>query len=145
MKTEARIEDAEVHKDVDEVLNYITAMNYGIERLKELPLSLRLIREIHAKLLQGVRGEYKTPGEFRTSQNWVGGASLQTATFIPPPHTEVMKLMGNLEEYLYNVSPVPVLIKTGLMHAQFETIHPFLDGNGRIGRLLILSIPTRDT
>src|SRR3990167_8397387 len=132
LKAEARIEDAEVHKDVDEVLNYINAMNYGIERLKELPLSLRLIREIHAKLLQGVRGEHKTPGEFRTSQNWVGGASLQTAVFIPPPHIEIMKLMGNLEEYLQNITPTPVLIKTGLVHAQFETIHPFLDGNGRI-------------
>jgi len=137
LKAEARIEDTEVHKDVDEVLNYITAMNYGIERLKELPLSLRLIREIHAKLLHGVRGEHKTPGEFRTSQNWVGGASLQTAVFIPPPHLEIMKLMGNLEEYLHDISPIPVLIKTGLAHAQFETVHPFLDGNGRIGRLLI--------
>ncbi|MBI3443580.1 Fic family protein [Candidatus Woesebacteria bacterium] len=137
LKAEARIEDAEIHKDVHEVLNYIAAMNYGIERLKTLPLSLRLIREIHEKLLQGVRGEHKHPGEFRTSQNWVGGASLQTAVFIPPPKTEVMKLMGNLEEYLHHASPVPILIKTGLIHAQFETIHPFLDGNGRIGRLLI--------
>lgn len=137
LKAEARIEDAEIHKDVDEVLNYIAAMNYGIERLKELPLSLRLIREIHKKLLQGVRGEHKHPGEFRTSQNWVGGASLQTAVFIPPPQKEVMKLMDNLEEYLHDTSPIPILIKTGLIHAQFETIHPFLDGNGRIGRLLI--------
>lgn len=137
LKAEARIEDAAIHEDVDEVLNYITAMNYGIERLKELPLSLRLIREIHEKLLQGVRGEHKHPGEFRTSQNWVGGASLQTAVFIPPPQTEVMKLMGNLEEYLHDTTPAPILIKTGIIHAQFETIHPFLDGNGRIGRLLI--------
>lgn len=137
LKAEARIEDTEIHKDVDEILNYITAMNYGIERLKELPLSLRLIKEIHAKLLQGVRGEHRTPGEFRTSQNWVGGASLQTAVFIPPPHAEVTRLMGNLEEYLHDTAPVPILVKTGLIHAQFETIHPFLDGNGRIGRLLV--------
>lgn len=137
LKAEAHIEDAEIHKDVDEVLNYIAAMNYGIKRLKELPLSLRLIREIHEKLLQGVRGVHKHPGEFRTSQNWVGGASLQTAVFIPPPQTEVMRLMGNLEKYLHDTNPVPILIKIGLIHAQFETIHPFLDGNGRIGRLLI--------
>lgn len=131
LKAEARIEDAEIHKDVGEVLNYIAAMKYGIERLKELPLSLRLIREIHEKLLQGVRGEHKHPREFRTSQNWVGGASLQTAAFIPPPQREVMKLIGNLEEYLHDPAPTPILIKTGLIHAQFETIHPFLDGNGR--------------
>ena len=137
LKAEARIEDTEIHKDVDEILNYINAMNYGIERLKGLSFSLRLIREIHEKLLQGVRGEYKTPGEFRTSQNWVGGASLQTAVFIPPPHAEVMRLMGNLEKYLHNTAPIPILIKTGLIHAQFETIHPFLDGNGRIGRLFV--------
>lgn len=137
LKAEARIKDAEIHKDVNEVLNYIAAMNYGIKRLKELPLSLRLIREIHEKLLQRVRGEHKHPGKFRTSQNWVGGASLKTAVFIPPPQKEVMRLMGNLEKYLHDTSPVPILIKTGLIHAQFETIHPFLDGNGRIGRLLI--------
>lgn len=137
LKAEARIENTEIHKDVDEILNYINAMNYGIERLKELPLSLRLIKEIHAKLLYGVRGEHRIPGEFRTSQNWVGGASLKTAVLIPPPHAEVLKLMGNLEAYLHDTAPIPILIKTGLIHAQFETIHPFLDGNGRIGRLLI--------
>lgn len=134
LKAEAQIE---LQKDVDEVLNYISAMNYGIERLKELPLSLRLIRETHQELLHGVRGEQRKPGEFRTSQNWVGGASIQTAVFIPPPHDEITRLMGNLELYLHNTMPVPILIKTGLIHAQFETIHPFLDGNGRIGRLLI--------
>jgi len=137
LKAEARIKDAEIHKDVDEILNYISAMNYGIGRLKELPLSLRLIKEIHAKLLQEVRGEHRTPGEFRISQNWIGGASLQTAVFIPPPRAEVIRLMGNLEEYLHDTTPMPILIKTGLIHAQFETIHPFLDGNGRIGRLII--------
>lgn len=137
LKAEAKIEDLEAHKDVDEVLNYISAMNYGLERLDQIPLSLRLIREIHKILLRGVRGEWKTPGEFRTSQNWIGGVDLQTAKFIPPPHREVIPLMGNLEEYMHDNSLVPILIKTGLIHAQFETVHPFLDGNGRIGRLLI--------
>lgn len=137
LKFEARVEDSEVHKDVDEVLNYISAMNLGIERLKDLPLSLRLIKEIHERLLEGVGGEHKTPGEFRTSQNWIGGASIQTASFVPPPPTEVIGLMGNLESYLHDSDNTPILIKTGLAHAQFETIHPLLDGNGRIGRLLI--------
>lgn len=137
LKAEARIQDSEVHKDVDEVLNYIEAMNYGLEKLKEFPMSLRLIKEIHNKLLEGVRGEWKTPGEFRTSQNWVGGPSIETASFVPPPHTDLMPLLGNLEDYMHNTSPIPILIKTGLIHAQFETIHPFLDGNGRIGRLLL--------
>lgn len=137
LKAEARIEDAETHKDVDEVLNYISAMNYGLDRLKTIPLSLRIIKEIHKTLLHGVRGEWTTPGEFRTSQNWIGGADLQVAKFIPPPHHEVMPLMSNIEEYMYDNSLTPMLIKIGLIHAQFETIHPFLDGNGRIGRLLI--------
>lgn len=137
LKAEARIEDSETHKDVDEVLNYISAMNYGLERIRTIPLSLRVIKEIHKTLLRGVRGEWKTPGEFRVSQNWVGGSDLQTAKFIPPPHQEVMGLMANIEDYMYDNSLVPVLIKIGLIHAQFETIHPFLDGNGRIGRLLI--------
>ena len=137
LKAEARIEDSETHKDVDEVLNYISAMNYGLERLKTLPLSLRIVKEIHKMLLHGVRGEWKTPGEFRISQNWIGGANIQTAKFIPPPHNEVMPLMANIEEYMHDDSLVPMLIKIGLIHAQFETVHPFLDGNGRIGRLLI--------
>jgi len=137
LKAEAKIEDLEIHKDVDEVINYINAMNVGIKRSKKLPLSLRLIREIHKILLTGVRGEWRSPGEFRTSQNWVGGSSIQTASYIPPPHTEVVRLMGNLEIYLHDVSPVPILIKTGLLHAHFESIHPFLDGNGRLGRLLL--------
>ena len=137
LKAEARIEDAETHKDVDEVLNYISAMNYGLSRLDTIPLSLRLIKEIHKILLKGVRGEWKTPGEFRISQNWIGGTNLQTARFIPPPQHEVVLLMSNLEKYLHDDTLVPILIKTGLIHAQFETIHPFLDGNGRIGRLLI--------
>ena len=137
LKAEAHIDDLETHKDVDEVLNYISAMNYGLERLKTIPLSLRIIKEIHKLLLHGVRGEWKTPGELRTSQNWIGGTSIQTAKFVPPPHNEVMPLMANIEDYMHDDSLVPMLIKIGLIHAQFETIHPFLDGNGRIGRLLI--------
>ncbi len=137
LKAESKIQDAEMHKDVDEILNYINAMNYGLTRLRELPLSLRLLKEIHALLLKGVRGEWKTPGEFRVSQNWIGGSSIQTAAYVPPPQSEVMPLMGNLELYLHSTEPIPILLKTGIIHAHFETIHPFLDGNGRIGRLLI--------
>ena len=124
--------------DVKEISNYVNAMDYGLERLKELPLSLRLIREIHAKLLQGTRGGHKAPGEFRTSQNWVGGTKPSNARFVPPPAQEVMSCMGALEKFIYdNKDTTPPLIKAGLVHAQFETIHPFLDGNGRVGRLLI--------
>ena len=137
LKAEAKIEDMEIHKDVDEIVNYINAMNYGLKRLKTLPLSLRLIKEIHKTLLHGVRGEWKNPGEFRTSQNWVGGATINTASFIPTPPHELFSLLGNLENYLHNTAPLPILVKAGLVHAQFENIHPFLDGNGRIGRLLI--------
>ncbi|MEK7165940.1 MAG: Fic family protein [Patescibacteria group bacterium] len=137
LKKEAKIDEGEVHKDVNEVINYIRAMNYGLSKLQELPLSLRLLKDIHAKLLTGVRGEHKTPGQFRTSQNWIGGPSINTATFIPPPANQVVSLMGNLEDYMHSFLSTPVLIKIGLIHAQFETIHPFLDGNGRIGRLLI--------
>ena len=137
LKAEAKIEDSEIHKDVDEIINYIKAMNYGLNKLEELPLSLRLIKEIHATLLRGVRGEGKYPGEFRKSQNWVGGATIQTARFVPPPAHEVMPLLGNLEKILNDDTALPILIKIGMVHAQFENIHPFLDGNGRVGRLLI--------
>ncbi len=137
LKAEAKIEDSEIHKDVDEILNYISTLNFGIYRSQQLPLSLRLIKEMHKELLQGVRGDTKSPGDFRTSQNWVGGVSINTAAYVPPPHNYVIDLMGNIEDYLHDKSPVPILIKTGLVHAQFETIHPFLDGNGRMGRLLI--------
>lgn len=137
LKADAKIEDSEIHKDVDEILNYIRTLNFGIDRSLQLPLSLRLIKEMHNELLKGVRGEKKSPGDFRTSQNWVGGVNMQTATYVPPPHSYVLDLMGNVEEYLHDKTPTPVLIKTGLVHAQFETIHPFLDGNGRMGRLLI--------
>jgi Fic family protein len=137
LKAEAKIESLEIHKDVDEVLNYIKAMNYGLERLKNFPLSLRLIKEIHKILLTGVRGEGREPGEFRKTQNWIGGPNIQRASFVPPPPQEIMPLLDNFEKFLHDKSPLPILIKTGLLHAQFENIHPFLDGNGRIGRLLI--------
>lgn len=127
----------EILPDVDEILNYIKAMGYGFKKLEELPFSLRLIKEIHATLLKGVRGEGRTPGEFRKTQNWVGGATINTARFVPPPAHELMRLLGNLEKFLHEPTRMPILIKTGLIHSQFETIHPFLDGNGRVGRLLI--------
>lgn len=129
-------EDAKL-RDVEEVVNYVGAMNYGLEQTA-LPMSLRLIREIHARLMQGVRGEHLEPGEFRRSQNWIGpaGCTLSTATFVPPPPHLLLQVMGDLERFLYDDS-LPPLIHAGLAHAQFETIHPFLDGNGRVGRLLI--------
>jgi len=125
--------------DVAEVVNYVKAMNYGLKRIEELPLSLRLIRELHAQLMCGVRGGEKTPGEFRNSQNWVGpkGCTLMNARYIPPPLHEMMQSMGDLEKYMHSKLRYPLLIECGLIHFQFETIHPFLDGNGRIGRLLI--------
>jgi Fic family protein len=127
-----------VPQDVEEIVNYVRAMNYGLERLTELPLSLRLIREIHAELMRGVRGADKLPGEFRRSQNWIGpqNAPLSQATFVPPPVPEMMNALYNLEEFLHEDN-LPVLVRCDLAHAQFETIHPFLDGNGRVGRLLI--------
>jgi len=128
--------------DVQEVSNYVSATQHGLRRLKEgFPLSLRLIKEIHALLLKGTRGSEKEPGEFRRSQNWVGGSRPGNALYVPPPPREVMPAMGALEKFLHNEpSYTPTLIKAGLSHAQFETIHPFLDGNGRVGRLLITFI-----
>jgi Fic family protein len=125
-------------RDVSEVVNYVAAMNHGLKRLPEIPISLRLIREIHEVLLRGVRGSEKTPGEFRRSQNWIGpsGCNLHNATFVPPPVHEMNLAMSDLEGFLHDTK-LPVLIVCGLAHAQFETIHPFLDGNGRVGRLLI--------
>lgn len=121
-----------------EVKNYITALNRAIVELQNLPLSSRLLRNTHKVLLQSVRGEHKLPGEFRTSQNWIGGASLSDAVFIPPQHQLVNSLMGDLESFLNNDQiEVPALVKIAIAHYQFETIHPFLDGNGRIGRLMI--------
>lgn len=124
--------------DVGDIVNYVAAMNYGLERLGELPLSLRLIREIHAELLRGGRGGQATPGEFRTSQNWIGprGAPLRQATFVPPPAAELMTALSDFEGFLHTAG-TDHLVGAGLAHAQFETIHPFLDGNGRVGRLLI--------
>ena len=128
----------ELPKDVKDVVNYVNAMNYGLERIADLPLSLRLIREIHERLLAGVRGAERTPGEYRRSQNWIGpqGCTLANATFVPPPVHEMQTALDNFERFLHDTS-LPVLIHCGLAHAQFETIHPFLDGNGRVGRLLI--------
>ena len=137
---EANAQRDDTPKDVAEVVNYVRAMNHGLARLPELPLSLRLLREIHGELMQGVRGGDKSPGEFRTSQNWIGGrgSTLRNASFIPPPPHELMAALGQLELFLHQArSSVPLLVRCALAHAQFETIHPFLDGNGRVGRLLI--------
>ena len=134
---EAGIQDKEIPDDVKEIRNYLTALNYGLNRVNTLPLSLRLIREVHKILLEGVRGADKNPGQFRQSQNWIGGRSIATATYVPPPVNEMKSLLDNFEKYLYQDDSIPHLIKAALIHAQFELIHPFLDGNGRIGRLLI--------
>lgn len=125
--------------DVREVSNYVAAMDHGLKRLREgFPLSLRLIREIHKVLLSGGRGSDKEPGEFRRSQNWIGGTRPGNATFVPPPPELVLDCMGDLEKFFHeDQSGLPVLVKAGLAHVQFETIHPFLDGNGRVGRLLV--------
>lgn len=139
LKVEAQIFDPDRPNDVSEVLNYVKAMNYGLERLKTLPVSIRLIKEIHGHLLEDVRGKHNKPGEVRTTQNWIGpsGCVLTEATFIPPPPTAVMDHLSDLEKFIHADSHFPPLIKIGLAHCQFETIHPFLDGNGRVGRLLI--------
>ena len=139
LEYEANIRSNQLPEDVVETQNYVRAMQAGLKRLDELPLCNRLFREMHGILMQGVRGQDKTPGEFRTIQNWIGspGSSLETATYVPPPPYEMTQAMGELELYLNSGTPTPVLIKAGLAHGQFEMIHPFLDGNGRLGRLLI--------
>jgi len=139
LEAEARLFRARTPSDVAEVVNYVAAMNYGLERLKKLPVSIRLIREIHERLLKGVRGARRRPGELRKSQNWIGppGSTLIDAVFVPPAPDDVPKALSDLERFLHQQDPMPILIKIGLAHAQFETIHPFLDGNGRVGRLLI--------
>ena len=131
--------------DVREVINYIGAMNYGLERLRELPISIRLIKEIHERLLRGVRGAQLQPGELRNTQNWIGppGCTLNEAVFVPPPPLELPRILGELESFLHTRDDIPDIIRIGLVHAQFETIHPFLDGNGRIGRLLITFLLTQ--
>jgi cell filamentation protein, protein adenylyltransferase len=144
LAAEARLNDPDTPADVAEVVNYVRAMNHGLARLAELPVSVRLIREIHTVLMRGVRGGRLTPGELRTSQNWIGpgGCTLREATFVPPPPEAVPQALSDLERFLHAENPPPALMQVGLAHAQFETIHPFLDGNGRVGRLLITFLLT---
>lgn len=141
LEAEKNLERKASDFSIREVSNYIEAMHYGLERFKHLPISNRLIREIHQRLVVGTRGDRKSPGEFRKTQNWVGGTRPGDAAFIPPPASEITSAMGDLEIFLNDRERlIPVLIKAGLAHAQFETIHPFSDGNGRVGRLLITFI-----
>jgi Fic family protein len=144
LAAEAQLFERTLPRDVDEVINYVRAMTHGLARLAELPVSVLLIREIHAELMRGVRGGRLQPGELRTSQNWIGpaGCTLNTATFVPPPHHAVPAALGDLETFLHSADELPPLVKIALAHVQFETIHPFLDGNGRVGRLLITYLLT---
>jgi Fic family protein len=139
LEFEAGAASADMPGDVGEAVNYVAAMNHGLKLVNDLPLSLRLIKEIHKRLLEGVRGAEKEPGEFRRSQNWVGpmGTSLTEAMYVPPAVDDMKRAMGDLEGFLHDRRPLPPLVKCGLVHSQFETIHPFLEGNGRVGRLLI--------
>ncbi|MCC8020279.1 MAG: Fic family protein [Rikenellaceae bacterium] len=145
--TQINIEDALIERvdiseekkdDWDELQNYMEAMNFAMERLKDLPFSSKLIREIHRILLQNVRGKHKSPGEYRRSQNWIGGATIKDAVFIPPVYQDVPDYISDIEKFAHNTElNIPELIKIGIIHYQFETVHPFQDGNGRVGRLLI--------
>ena len=138
LRFEATVEAGQAFDDVREVSNYVDAMMFGLNRLEELPLSLRLIREMHARLMDGNRGGDKNPGEFRRSQNWIGGSRPGNAMFVPPPVSELDGCLSDFETFIHDeTSDLPPLLKAGLLHVQFETLHPFLDGNGRIGRLLI--------
>lgn len=138
VKAEAQLADNETPKDVAEIKNYIQAANYGIRNTKSEKISWDTINEMHVRLLKGVRGQHKTPGKFRDRQNWIGGPTIETAVFVPPPPHKLPGALRDLEKFIQNRSGLlPPLAQAGLLHAQFETIHPFLDGNGRIGRLLI--------
>ena len=140
LAAEAKILTAGLPRDVGEVINYIKAINYGLSCLDRLPVSVRLIKEIHAELMHGTRGRNMNPGELRNTQNWIGpgGCTLNEALFVPPPPHEVPEALSQLEKFIHNPGNLPKLVWIGLVHAQFETIHPFLDGNGRVGRLLII-------
>ena len=129
----------EPETDVQEVHNYVEALDYGLNRLSSLPVSLQLIRELHGKLMEGMRGDHLTPGKFRRSQNWIGspGSSIESARFVPPPVDEMITALNALEEYMHKINEIPPLVRIALIHYQFEAIHPFLDGNGRMGRLLV--------
>mgnify|MGYP001088345275 FL=1 len=137
---DAEVGDQPYGADVEEVVNYVHAMEIGLQRLEALPVSIRLVREMHSVILAGVRGRDRQPGELRSSQNWIGpsGATIQTATFVPPPPDEIGGLLDDLERFVHEDPRLPPLVQAALIHYQFETIHPFLDGNGRLGRLLIV-------
>ena len=139
LKREAEIMDPDTPQDVSEVINYVGAINLGLHLLDTLPVSTRLVKEIHQKLLENVRGQKQNPGQLRTSQNWIGpgGCQIRDATFVPPAPADMVEALSDWEKYLHESDSIPLLVKIGLAHAQFETIHPFLDGNGRVGRLLI--------
>jgi Fic family protein len=134
---EAAPRDVDRKTDVKEVANYVRAMEHGLRRLEDLPLSIRLVREIHGVLLEGVRGADKTPGGLRRSQNWIGGGDLKEASYVPPPPEDARKALSDWEQFIHSRPDIPPLILAALIHYQFEAIHPFLDGNGRVGRLLI--------
>ena len=136
----AQLSFMEPDNDVREVHNYVLALDYGLERLKVLPVSLRLIRELHARLMEGVRGGQLTPSKFRRTQNWIGpaGSTIETATYVPPPVDEMLEALGAMEKFIHADNDLPALVRAGLIHYQFEAIHPFLDGNGRVGRLLVI-------